>query len=334
MNEIGGYFQLELKNSGQHLFDEEGVYLLNSGRHALEFILRGLDHIEKIYVPAYTCDVVMEPVLKLQIPVEFYSVTKDLEVAKEVFSRIKENEYLLINNYFGLKSEYLNKVTRNFPDLISRIIVDASQSLYYRNENYRYSFFSFPKFIGVPDGGAAHLRNSKEDYKTLYESLETAISYDRFLHLIKRIDLGAQAGYEDFRENMEALSSVSLKKMSRLTKNIVESVDFEEIRMKRRKNYLLFERELKDRNQLSLSLEEEDVPLTYPFLVASGEELQKMLIESKVYVPTYWPEVASKDSLQADEKIIIKNTVFLPVDQRLKTEDIEYIINKILAYVG
>ena len=63
---IGGYFELELPDSGGFLHND-GV-LLNSGRNALEYVLRALGEVKGLFIPYYTCDVVMEPVEKLGLP--------------------------------------------------------------------------------------------------------------------------------------------------------------------------------------------------------------------------------------------------------------------------
>lgn len=57
---IGGYMELELPRNNGFIHDD-GV-LLNCGRSALEFILLTLSDIRHLYVPYYTCEVVLEPI--------------------------------------------------------------------------------------------------------------------------------------------------------------------------------------------------------------------------------------------------------------------------------
>ena len=59
---IGGYFELELSCFGN--FPHRDGLLVNIGRNALELILRSIKNIKTLYIPYYTCDVVLEPLKK------------------------------------------------------------------------------------------------------------------------------------------------------------------------------------------------------------------------------------------------------------------------------
>ena len=72
MNEFGGYFELEL-NEGKDY--HAGAIKLNTGRNALEYILR-VNKYKKIYLPFFTCDVLLQPIEKLKIDTEFYHIDR------------------------------------------------------------------------------------------------------------------------------------------------------------------------------------------------------------------------------------------------------------------
>lgn len=59
LKEIGGYFELELSN--RHPFPHSEGTCLNAGRNALEYVLRSIPAISRIWLPYYTCEVVLEP---------------------------------------------------------------------------------------------------------------------------------------------------------------------------------------------------------------------------------------------------------------------------------
>ena len=69
---IGGYFELELP-----LYPElhAEAIALNSGRFSFEYLLRCRKY-KKVYIPYYTSDSVIEPVIKLGIDYEFYHIDK------------------------------------------------------------------------------------------------------------------------------------------------------------------------------------------------------------------------------------------------------------------
>ena len=61
---IGGYFELELP---LHPELHAEAIALNSGRFCLEYLLRCRKY-NKVYVPYFTCDTAVEPIIKLGIP--------------------------------------------------------------------------------------------------------------------------------------------------------------------------------------------------------------------------------------------------------------------------
>ena len=67
------------------------------------------------------------------------------------------------------------------------------------------SFNSLRKFFGVPDGAILSCD------KKLDEKFQIDESYDRALHLLKRIDVNAHFGYQDFCENENKLNDEPIK---------------------------------------------------------------------------------------------------------------------------
>ena len=60
MKAIGGFFELELNRGREYHYD---ALALNLGRTAFEYILKARK-IRKIHLPLYTCDVMLEPVVR------------------------------------------------------------------------------------------------------------------------------------------------------------------------------------------------------------------------------------------------------------------------------
>ena len=82
MKAIGGYFELEDRGVG--IFPHSRGVLLNTGRNSLEYILRSISNIKQIYLPYYTCEVVLEPIKKLSIPYCFYHINERLEIKEQM----------------------------------------------------------------------------------------------------------------------------------------------------------------------------------------------------------------------------------------------------------
>ena len=75
MKPIGGFFELESYH-GKEYYPE--LIKLNTARNCFEYILRAKRY-KKVYLPRYTCDVMLEPINKLGIGYEFYSINESFD---------------------------------------------------------------------------------------------------------------------------------------------------------------------------------------------------------------------------------------------------------------
>lgn len=308
---IGGYFELELRG-GKHYHKE--ALRLNSARNSFEYVLRAKNYT-KVYIPYYTCEVMLEPVQKLCIDYEFYHINEKFEPA--VLPKLKANEAFLYTNYFGLKQECVKELVLEYG---SQLILDNAQAFYAEPLKGIDTFYSVRKFFGVADGAYLYTNNF------LQNELEQDYSHERMSHLLKRIDLGAEAGYQDFQKNDEALCHQEIKNMSALTEAILVGIDYENARIKRRENYQKLDEVLRESNRINLKMDDEFVPMVYPYLTDDSSLKQKM-IESKIFVATYWPNVLVWCGKKDLEYVFAKNIVFLPVDQRYGKEDMNLMLN-------
>lgn len=308
---IGGYFSLELPYHEEY---HKNAIRLNTGRNCLEYILRARGY-SKVYIPYYTCEAVLEPINKLGIPYEYYHIDIHFEI-RDCFT-LKEGEALLYTNYFGLKQRYVEQLAEKVG---SQLIVDNTQAFYAKPIQGIDTFYTCRKFFGVADG--AYLYTDK----LLDEGFEQDESYDRMAHLLKRIDLSAEQGFADFRKVDDGLDNQPIRKMSKLTQRIMQSIDYEAAAKKRRENYQILHEALGEDNYLALSLEEDAVPMVYPFLT-SVKGLREKLIENKIYVARYWPNVLEWTTKDDIEYLLAYQIQPLPVDQRYGEEDMKRIIH-------
>ena len=307
---IGGYFELEL--SLKEEFHKDALRL-NSGKNCLEYILRARQY-KKVYIPYYTCDVVLRPFEKLHIPFEFYHINIHLELAQEI--NLKEGEALLYTNYFGLKQQYVEHLVDRYG---KSLIVDNTQAFYAKPLEGIDTFYTCRKFFGVSDG--AYLYTDA----TPIEGLKQSVSYNRMEHLIKRIDLSPTEGFKDFHKNDYRLSEDEIMLMSRFTQRVMESIDYAGVAKKRRMNYMQLHDYLKSSNLLNLSMGIEAVPMVYPYL-APVKGLREKLIENKVFVARYWPNVLDWTTKDDIEYLLAYQMQPLPIDQRYGEEEMNKII--------
>lgn len=312
--EIGGYFGLELKTNRSFLHSD-GL-LLNSGKNALRYILEVIPDIEHIWIPFYTCPVIHDLIHDLHIPCSFYTINKKLEMADEI-QLVSDKDFLLITNYFGLKDMYIEQLYQKYG---GQLIVDNSQAWYANPLDACRTFYSPRKYVGVPDGGIAYF---KGDISTI--SFPQSCSYDRCQHLLKRYDLGANGGYVDFKKNDTALAQEMVQQMSKLTICLLSSIDFDDIKDKRWKNFNCLHQALSCYNEFTC-LEEKDFacPMVYPFLTKDSS-LKNYLIDHNVYVATYWPSLNECDKGMT-EYDLVDHLIAIPIDQRYGEEEMKYVI--------
>jgi len=316
---IGGYFEWEfppVKNHGLH----RGEVLLNSCRHSLEFILRNLRDVSTVWIPYFTCEVVLEPFNRLNIPYKYYRINKSLEIASEI--TLAPDEYLLYTNYYGIKDSYVESLV---PKYGNKLIIDNAQALFCKSHDECHQIYSPRKYVGMPDGG---LLVSPLAVNSCELSMDH--SYGRCSHLLKRLELLPSEGYKDFQDDDDQISSCELSRMSAISQKIFGSVDFEFIKQRRRENFETLHKALGNLNRLNIpSLDSFECPLVYPYWVNDGKALKKSLIANNIFVATYWPNVFDWVKLGDLEYELAADVVCIPIDQRYLKRDMDRIIKEI-----
>jgi hypothetical protein len=310
MKAIGGYFELELRRGEEY---HSHALRLNTGRNALEFILRSRKY-SKVYIPYYTCDVILEPFNKLGVKYEFYSIDKNLE-PKFDYLLVKKNEGFLFTNYFGIKDDFITMLSSKSINLI----IDNSQAFYSLPIGGIDTFYSCRKFFGVPDGAYLYMEGADSSDLPVY------VSVDRFLHLIKRLEYGPEVGYEDFITNERKLVDQPIMQMSNLTHSLLCSIDYRSVKERRKENFKLLNDNLLKYNELNITNGDNCIPMAYPFL-SNQPDLRHKLIENKIFVATYWSNVLKWVDVDQWEYNLAYNILPLPIDQRYGKAELGKII--------
>jgi len=316
--EYGGYFELELNQKHEY---HENAYRFNSARNAfLWLLLQKKTRI--VYVPSFICPVIPDVLTKSQIPFAFYHVDKKCEI-KELPPIIDEDDVILYVNYYGIKREYVKRITQTYK---GHIIIDNAQAFFDLPFEETESFYSPRKFFGVPDGGYAY----SKAHSTFYEKLQSDCSHSRFLHLLIRSDVDAQSGFNFFQQNEKLIDALPLMKMSKITNKLLGSIDYDLVRIKRRKNFEFLHTYLGGINQFPVEFTYLSDPLCYPLLLKNNDEsrrIREKLLSNRVYVPYYWPQIYG--ALSEDEEQL-KSILPLPIDQRLSIEEMFFISRLII----
>ena len=275
-----------------------GVYL-NSARNALRYIIR-VYGIKTMRVPAYTCPVVWDAIGAENCEIRFY----DIDDGFMPVHGCGKDDFILYNNWFGVCGKQVEAMAECHPNLI----VDNAQAFYSAPKGLA-CFYSPRKFFGLADGGIAVCA------KTAGEEYEQDVSFDRCSHLLKRMDLGAAAGYADFQKNDASLNALPIRKMSALTRAMMGNIDYGVAKAKRLENFHYLEEKLGRRFNLAT----DDVPMVYPYMT-NDDSLRQRLIENKIFVAMYW------NGAQPD---LTRKIVPLPIDQRYGLAEMARIVSVI-----
>lgn len=306
---IGGYFELALNEGDEY---HPHAIRLNTGRNAFEYILRARKY-KRVFLPYYTCDAMLEPIQKLGLEYRFYHINANFEPCFD-YAALQEDESFVYTNYFGLKDQVVSILAKTCRNLI----VDNAQAFYSKLAAGVDIFYSPRKFFGLPDGAYLYTDAFLDD------SFERDISTSRFEHLLMRIEYGPEAGYQQFVENNRLLRALAIKRMSNLTRRLLQNIDYAHVAAQRRSNFLALHNELEPHNKLELTLTDTSVPLVYPFY-SELKSRRKDLIENRIYVAQYWPNVKEWTKKGDIERRYAENIIPLPVDQRYSNSDMKYV---------
>lgn len=312
---IGGYFGLELPAA--HAFPHDEGVLMSSGAAALRLLLRTLAPGGcRVWLPRYTCHTVGEAVRAEGCEPCPYNINERLEIDGELPAA--GGDLIIANNYFGLKDDYIRRLARRYG---SRLIADNAQALFADVPYGISAIYSPRKWVGVPDGGIAVVRDiARERIAIAQERIPAphrrSVSWDLCQALLMRHDLGAEAGYEAFQQAEARIAARGPERMSRLTERLLRTIDYDGISRRRLANFRFLHSRLAATNGLDLTLTGRGAcPMVYPYLTGD-ESLRERLIYNKVFVARYWPDVLASCPATSLEHKLASRLIALPIDQR------------------
>lgn len=312
MKEYGGY--IELDTYGLPML-HEGAVALNCGRNALAYVIRGRK-IRKICLPVYLCESVPNLCRREGVEVRHYAVGGDF-LPEEV--TLEADEWLYLVNYYGQLS---NEDIQQYARLYERVIVDQSQAYFQMPVAGVDTLYTCRKFLGVADGAFLYTDVRLEEEFPLDESFE------RMHFLLGRYERTASEFYGEYAANNRLFANEPIKRMSRLTDNLLHAIDYDRVRQRRTENFACLAETFGKYNQLRLRNVEG--AFAYPLLVENSGEIRKKLQQEKIYIPTLWPNVPQNGS---PEGTYAHGILPLPCDQRYTAEDMKTIADAVLRHM-
>lgn len=307
MKEYGGFIELDTYRLPML---HEGAVALNCGRNCLAYLIKE-KKIKKICVPYFMCDSVINLCRKYDVALRFYHID---EMFQPVDISLADDEWLYLMNYYGqLTNEYIYGLKKKY----DRVIVDNAQAYFAQPLKETDTIYTCRKFFGVSDGAFLYTDSvSPEEYPV-------DESFNRMRFLLGRFERSASEFYSEYSDNNHMFAGEPIKKMSKLTENLLHGIDYDYVMKKRTDNFSKYHDLLGAVNGLCLKIAEG--AFAYPLLVDNAPELRKALQKNKIYIPTLWPNVLNEVKKETIEYKFVNNILPLPCDQRYNTEDIIYI---------
>lgn len=312
MREIGGYIELDT----YHLpMLHEGAIALNCGRNALAYLLRAR-HIKKLWIPKFICDSVTGVCEREGVPYTLYSIGLDFRPSEEI--QLGESEWLYFVNYY---SQFDNKQIEEYVNHFKRVIVDNAQSYFQPPIPGVDTLYTCRKYFGVADGSFLY------SDAFISDDFPQDESFDRMRFLLGRFEHNASEFYGDYVANNELFYSEPIKRMSKLTQNLLHGIDYAHVQHVREENYKSLYQALDNINILKLS--KQPGTFMYPLMLENGSEIRKKLQEKRIYIPTLWPDVFTWCEEVEPEYQMAKDILPLPIDQRYRLSDMELLLEEI-----
>jgi hypothetical protein len=269
-----------------------------------------------IFLPYYLCPDVAHFLNERAVNVCYYYISERFE---PLINENEKDSAILIVNYFGLFSEL---ELRQLKSKYRNVIIDNCGAFFMPAFEDCFNVYSCRKFFGVPDGcyvvgpGAG---------TSPYHEYPNDQSSDTSAFLLKRIEKGCTAVYQERMKNEERIDNAGVLKMSDLTRSLMCSLDYDNIKIKRRENFKYASTLYRKANIINPELyaDENIVPLFYPLVVKDKELVEKLKIHG-IYTGRRWSHVLSNVPVDSFEAFLTSYMVPLPVDQRYGEEVLDF----------
>lgn len=327
MKDIGSFIELEFPK-GRELFQNvasSDKIRLNTCRAALAHAARCYE-VHKVWVAKYQCDVVSAFLVKQGLEVLYYDIDEN-------FNPLLENNSIdsaiILTNYFGiLGDEHFDPLVKKY----NNVIIDNAQALFYPPRKDCISCYSPRKFVATPDG-AYVIGTNVNRFK-----YNKDISSPSSQFLLMRGEFGCDGlCYKNKKDNDKRIDSSDILLMSDLTKMLLDSFDYNEIKRVRQSNYRYSRSLFDDINKINIDTigDQEAAPMGYPLWVDNVEIIPEFH-KNRIYQARFWEYLISENYVDTLEYHLAKYMALICIDQRYGKEEIDYqakIVNRIIGNV-
>ncbi len=318
--QIGSFIELQFPPKAEYYRGEKNVARLNNGRAGIYHAFRCTD-CKAIWLPFYQCDTVRDFLKRKNVSIKYYHIDENFNPTDLTPDK---DEAVLIVNYYGIMSHNrLSDLAKKY----NNVIVDNSQGFFTQPLGNCYNVYSCRKFVGVPDG-AYVIGEGAERYVDEYEQ---CYSSDTALFMLQRIEYGCEGkAYQSRKLNEDRIDTEDIMKMSKLTRTILCSTDYDLIKAKRCENFEFVSEALKGINRIDPEKYYDDscVPMVYP-LVVEDDNLIVRLQEKKHFQGHWWSYLLDEMNEDDFEYWISRYVIPITIDQRYTIEQLSELCSQI-----
>lgn len=309
MSEIGSFIELQLENGKEYY---KNAARLNTCRAAIWHAARCYE-VEKVYLPRYECNTVRDFLKEKEVNIEYYDI--DENFLPKLKSNDKESAIVLAN-YYGIFAK------KHFEDIIgnyNNVIIDNAQAFFSKPLKGSLNCYSARKFCGVPDGAYV-----VGDIAEKYCDYEQDYSSDTASFLLMRHEYGCEGkAYAARKLNEKRINESDCLKMSPLTQKILDSLDYENNKKRRKENFSIARTYFDGINEIDIGryVDDETYPMVYPLLIEKDGIIERFH-ENKIFQGHWWEYLVDEAPKDSFEYRLSRYIVPITIDGRYGEEDI------------
>lgn len=316
IQEFGGCLKFRLEEYSPYFSESDKVLALNSEYTAFWCALQAIKP-KRVFIPYYASSNWEKVAAELGIAYVYYHIDSSF-LPTDI--QEQDGDAVLLINYHGLCTAYIE----NAP--FKHKIVDNSMAFFEKPSTAEntYTIYSARKFFAVPDG--AYLTANLPITST--NVTEQDVSFNRTTALLQALELGPGKAYKAYQANEQQLAPAR-KSMSRLTKKLLCSIQYEKEKNERMQNFNILHSYLWQHNMISINNDGNFAPQFYPLLVSA--DIRSRLIEKKIYIPLMWRKTLSEEFSGLAEKTFSERLICLPIEPDYSVSDMEYLAKTVVA---
>lgn len=311
-NGLGGFLGLDQDTLGSNPCPAAIADMAN-GRSSFAAIIE-LVRPSKVYLPWYICPVMLDVLENAYVEYEFFPIDETLHPVLP--DQVLDTDVVVLVNYFGICGATIDELAKQ---LSANVVIDNAQAFFYQPADQTWAFNSARKFFGVPDGSWLFGKSEPD----LRERASCSTDHLEFRN--------RQDAYQRYT-HAERSQLITQKRMSLITRALLGHTDMVAVAQQRKTNFKALHNRLHELNALELRIDDNCVPLCYPFLPKSELSHGQMHSEN-VWVPRYWPDMPKVERFNWESRLV-DCLLPLPIDQRYNEEQINSLGDLVTGLIG